>query len=220
MGNVIDLTGMKINKWTVIKCVGRNKSGGAVWECICECGNVRNVDGRSLRNGSSKCCGCDKKYWETHRHPWTKHLGRKDRLYGVWSGMKDRCYNHNAPAFIHYGGRGITMDPQWKESYESFRDWAMENGYDKNAKKGSCTIDRIDNDKGYYPDNCRWVSTKIQCNNTRVNHRLTFNGETHTITEWSEITGIRKDTLRRRVSEYGWSVERALTERTHKYKVK
>lgn len=100
---------------------------------------------------------------------WTvkNHGGHQERLYGIWEGMKTRCYNPNCKAYSHYGGRGITVCEAWLNSYPIFRDWALLNGYDDSAPRWQCTIDRIDNDKGYSPDNCRWVDMKVQRSNQR-----------------------------------------------------
>ena len=153
MGNVIDLTGKQFGRWAVLECVGRNKSGGAVWLCQCECGTMRDVDGRSLRDGVSKSCGC---LGAEHRLAAVRIKSRKhggkangttERLYGVWIGMKDRCDNQNSRYFSMYGGRGITLCDEW-EDYAAFREWALATGYDPTAPKGACTIDRIDNNKG------------------------------------------------------------------------
>lgn len=210
MGNVKDITGQTINNWYVIKEAGRSKSGTARFLCRCLlCGNERLVEGRSIRSGVSKGCGCyHPKRMETTRHD--------ERLYGVWGGMRDRCNNPNSPQYKWYGGRGIRICPEW-DDYSNFRSWAYSHGYDDSAKKYQCTIDRIDTNGNYSPDNCAWRTQKQQCNNTRSNHLLTHNNETHTIQEWSEITGIRKDTIRRRIAVYGWSVDRALSEKTHNH---
>lgn len=216
MGNVIDLKGRTFGRWRVIQCVGRTKSGGALWECECECGNIRNVDGHSLRSGVSKSCGClgAEHRIEASKKVVTKHGGRNERLYSVWQGIKERCFNKNNRNYAQYGGRGISMCKEW-EDYSVFRAWAIENGYDKDAPYSKCTLDRIDNNLGYNPENCRWVTSMEQCNNRSSNHLVTFNGEKHTISEWARITGIRKDTLRRRIMCYGWDIERALTEPVH-----
>ena len=219
MGKVKDISGQKINGWYIICEYGRNKSGGAMFLCKCDCGNIRVVDGRSIRSGSSKNCGC-KRNAETARRIKvisTKHGGKKERLYGIWRGMLDRCNNPKSPFYYRYGGRGIFVCNEWQESYASFRGWAVSSGYNKDASRGECTIDRINNDDGYTPNNCRWITLKQQCNNRSTNHLIEHNGVIHTLTEWSEITGIRKDTLRRRIFIYGWTVERALTEQTHNY---
>lgn len=197
-----------------------NKSGGSSWVCECECGVTRVVDGRSLRSGVSKSCGClgAEHRIEASVKSTTKHHGRTERLYSVWQGMKDRCKNPNSKFFDRYGGRGITICEEWDSDYGIFREWSIKNGYDPTRKKGDCTIERLDNNKGYCPENCAWRSSKEQCNNRSNNHIIEYNGESHTITQWSELTGIRKDTLRRRIVVYNWSVEKALktpSRRTH-----
>lgn len=111
------------------------------------------------------------------------------------------------------------MSDEWRNDYDAFRKWSLENGYDPLKCKYQCTIERVDNDVGYFPENCKWVSQKVQCNNRSNNHYIEYDGQRHTISQWAEITGIRKDTLRRRIVNYGWSVERALTENTHKYHI-
>lgn len=209
MGNVKDITGQTINSWYVIKEVGRSKSGSATFLCRCLlCGKEKIVEGRSVRSGASKCCGC----FHPKRIDVTRH---DERLYGVWHGIKDRCNNQNSPQYKWYGGRGIKVCEEWNNDYLAFREWAYSHGYDDSAIKYQCTIDRLDTNGNYSPDNCAWRTQKQQCNNTRSNHKITYNGETHTIQEWSEITGIRKDTLRRRIVIYGWPIERALTEKTN-----
>lgn len=213
MGNVKDITGQTINYWYVIKEVGRSKSGSATFLCHCLlCGKEKIVEGRSVRTGASKCCGCVKPdHVRNSRHD--------DRLYGVWHGIRDRCNNVNSPQYKWYGARGIKVCKEW-DNYLLFKEWAYSHGYDDSAPKYQCTIDRIDTNGNYSPENCAWHTQKQQCNNMRSNHLLTYNGETHTIQEWSEITGIRKDTIRRRIIIYGWSVERALSEQTHKHRRK
>ena len=132
------------------------------------------------------------------------------RLYSVWGHMKDRCYSKTDPSYKRYGGRGITVCDEWKNSFRAFCKWALEHGFDSDAKFGVCTLDRIDNDKGYSPDNCRWVDMITQARNRRSNKIITFHGESHTMTEWSEITGLKKTTLAKRL-DLGWNVEDALT---------
>lgn len=118
--------------------------------------------------------------------------------------MKDRCYREGSSAYEHYGGRGISVCNEWQHSFEAFRDWALANGY-----RDDLTIDRKDVNGDYCPENCRWATLKEQGNNKRYNHLVEYKGETHTLSEWSEITGIQCGTLYYRLKV--WSVEDALT---------
>ena len=121
------------------------------------------------------------------------------RLYNIFQGMKKRCYNKHRKDFYEYGGRGISICDEWLNDFQTFYDWSMSNGYDDNL-----TIDRIDNDKGYSPANCRWVDIKTQSNNTRKNVYLGYNGETMTLAEWSRKLNINRNTLKARYRK-GWS---------------
>lgn len=210
MGNMKDLTGQKFEMWTVLEVYGKNKSGGYMWLCQCDCGKIKAIDGRSLRSGTSKSCGCGRSvYGDLYGHG--KHNGRNDRLYAVWVGIKDRCLNSNSKFYHRYGGRGITICDEWKDDYPAFKEWAYSHGYNDQAPKGECTIDRINNDEGYSPENCRFTTSMEQCNNRSNNHRVEYNGEEHTIAEWCRITGIPKYTLLYRINRYGWDIEKALT---------
>ena len=122
--------------------------------------------------------------------------------------MKERCYNANSDRYKDYGGKGTTVFDEWKNNFQSFYDWAMANGY-----KDSLTIDRIDTNGNYEPANSRWITNKEQQNNRTDNHYVTFNGETKTLKEWSEFLGVNYSTLNHRINQYGWSVEKALTEK-------
>lgn len=213
MGNCKDITGMKFNMWTALERTGKNKSGGYMWRCRCDCGAERIVEGRSVRIGTSKCCGCTR----GKNNAWNvKHGGKKERLYSVWKSMKSRCLNKNDPSYNRYGGRGISICSDWLD-YAKFRNWALFSGYDPKSEYRKCTLDRINNDGNYCPENCRWVTQKIQNNNRSSNHYVTnSDGVSRTLSGWAETTGIRKDTLRRRIFVMNWNVDRALTEPVHK----
>ena len=129
------------------------------------------------------------------------------RLYSIWRDMKNRCNGLKEKDKKNYFDRGITYCTEW-ETFESFRDWALSHGY-----REDLTLDRINNDKGYSPDNCRWVTRSVQNNNTRQNHFITYNGEIHTLKEWSDILGINYKTLKSRILSYHWSIEEAFTTR-------
>lgn len=142
-----------------------------------------------------------------------KHGKSNTKLYGIWLSMKNRCLLQTDKQYGRYGGRGITVCPEWlgEHGFENFYDWAMSVGYDESKSRVEQSIDRIDVNGNYEPDNCRFASAKVQSNNRRSNHFLEFRGETHTIKEWSEITGIKNSTIERRLNEYGWSIEDSLT---------
>lgn len=137
-----------------------------------------------------------------------KHGGKGTRLYDIWKKMRGRCYNSNNPKYYRYGGRGITICEEWSD-FSVFRDWALSNGY-----SDTLTIDRVDNDGNYEPKNCRWATQKQQANNRgyRVDARLiTWNGETHSLSEWSTILGIKYKTLCER-HRRGWQLPKLFKE--------
>lgn len=139
------------------------------------------------------------------KNPNYKHGKSYHPLYIRWKGMKERCYNTNHNSYHNYGARGILMCDEWRDSFESFLNWSISNGY-----ASELTLDRIDNNKGYSPENCRWTDMKVQSNNTRKNVCITFNGETKTLSQWAEQLGGTHYLVAMRLKR-GWTVEEALT---------
>lgn len=176
--------------------------------CQCDCGNKKVIDSRNLYKGLTLSCGCLHK--ERTSAANSTHRDTDSRLYNVWSAIKRRCYNPTVPEYKRYGARGIDMCQDWKDNYESFMKWAMKNGYDPDAPRGQCTIDRIDNNKGYYPENCRWVSNIVQLNNISTNHNISHNGEEHSIADWSRILGIEYGKLYQRLAKNDFNLEKVL----------
>ncbi|MDY7303989.1 hypothetical protein UN728_03745 [Streptococcus suis] len=165
MGQFIDITGHRFGELTVVE---RSQYTGreVFWKCRCDCGREIITRGSSLRNGSSTTCDCSRVRHAKTGNAKRTHGFTGERLYRVWMGMKQRCYLKTHNRYANYGGRGITVCAEWKD-YLNFRKWAFANGYDPNAPRGSCTIDRIDVDGNYEPSNCRWVDSKIQAKNRR-----------------------------------------------------
>lgn len=207
MAKLRDLTGQKFGRLKVIERSNSNKRGRALWLCECECGKIKVISGTNLISNHTQSCGCllmESRY----KHGYEIN-GNVDRLYSIWRHMIERCYNENVESYKNYGGRGITVCEEWKNDIESFRKWAIENGYAENL-----TLDRKENDKGYSPDNCRWADLSMQANNRRSNVLIEYNGETKTLMQWCRELGISFSTTQNRLN-LGWSVERAFNEPVH-----
>lgn len=207
---LIDLTGQRFGRWTVLeKAPSRPMGSGAYWVCKCDCGNIKQVNSQILRNGRSQSCGC--LHYEQQSKRASTHGKSKTRLYNVWAGMRERCYCPSCNAYKYYGAVGITVCDEWKD-YVAFERWALANWYNQHAKPHQCTIDRIDNSKGYSPDNCRWVDSAVQANNTSANICISFNGKTQNLSEWCKELAMNYHRTYDRLFRYGWSVERAFIE--------
>ena len=207
MSKCISLIGQKFGRLTVIDRAD-NKGNRAMWKCVCSCPNknVCVVSTQNLKNGHTKSCGCYKLETVLKLKTINKTHGMTGtRIFTIWQKMKARCYNPKDKRYTDYGDRGITVCDEWKNDFQAFYEWSIDNGY-----KDNLSIDRIDNNNGYTPKNCRWSTVKTQNNNKRSNHLLTYNNETHTISEWAKIKKIKYVTLERRLNRLKWSVSKAL----------
>lgn len=177
-----DLSGQTFGRLHVLG-VDDRESRHTYFLCQCDCGNIISTRSDALTSGATVSCGCKKR--EQDRVNLTAHHSHKmsgSRIYGTWIGMKMRCYNKRDTKYYRYGGRGISVCDEWRNSFKSFYEWSIENGYSEEL-----TIDRINNDGNYEPSNCRWSTMSEQCNNRSSCVYLTIGNSTRTITEWCSI---------------------------------
>ena len=196
-----NLIGQKFGMLTVVSLVGKDKRGNKLWGCVCDCGNVKKhpVRASELKRGTTRSCGCI--MHETNKRKNATHGMTGTRIHSEYKYMMNRCYCKSSHSWDNYGGRGISVCDEWKGNFLAFYQWAMENGY-----SDELSLDRIDVNKGYSPENCRWATAKQQSNNKRTNVFVTCNGVTHTISEWADISGIGKSTILGRIKR-GWPTE-------------
>lgn len=194
INKVHDLTGQKFG---LLKVLGLEETNTrkTYWKCLCECGNIKTVRSDSLQCGAIRSCGCIKKQQDrinlTANH---SHKMSKTRLYHIWQNMKSRCSNPNNQDYQRYGGRGIAVCKEWENSFSEFMKWANKSGYSE-----TLSIDRIDFNGNYEPNNCRWATPKQQSNNRSSNHLVTIGKETMNISQWCEKYGIKLSVIRGKI---------------------
>jgi hypothetical protein len=204
----LNMIGSSFGRWTVIGTALPDKHRNVQWLCECECGTRRDVRGRALKNGTSQSCGCLK--IETFIDRNRKRYSSDTLEYGIWRSMVQRCHLPSTKAFKHYGALGITVCARWRNGtktsngFECFMD-------DMGARPSSKhSIDRINTNKGYFKNNCRWATKEQQANNCKSNRLVTFKWQTKTLTEWSRLLGLNYPALQYRLN-HGWTVKEAFT---------
>ena len=202
MSRHIDLTNQRFGRLVAIVKEGRNHRNYALWRCKCDCGNEKLIAYAELKKGRVKSCGC----WQRERMAALNksHGMSSSKEFRSWMKAKDRCFNPKHPAYEKYGGRGIVMCDEWRNSFTAFYEYM-----------GDCprtyTLDRIDNSKGYEPGNCRWASKKEQAMNSCWPKLVTIDGVTKNLSEWATLNGLRKESVYNRINKLGWSVEDAVS---------
>lgn len=193
MGKVKDITGIKYERLTPVSFVGI-KNHKAMWLCKCDCGKETVVSSSNLQSGTTRSCGCFKE--EKRIESRYKHGGEPKRLYHIWCGMRQRCENKKSHKYRIYGGRGISVCDEWKgnNGFVEFRKWALSHGYSDDL-----SLDRIDVNGNYEPQNCRWATAKEQALNTRFNKFYNGLGMSKRASEWAEYFGINRVTFYKRL---------------------
>lgn len=195
-----DIIGKRYGNLIVIKKIKKSKRNDFL--CKCDCGTKKVICKSSLINGFTKSCGCLIK--KGKENIFYKHGLTNTRIYNIYFSIKKRCYQSKDISYKNYGGRGIKVCDEWlnkENGFINFYNWAMQNGY-----RDDLSIDRIDNNGNYEPNNCRWTTKTFQNNNKRNNININFNEETHTLKEWSEILNLNYKTIFKRYKN-GYSIE-------------
>lgn len=208
-----DITGQRFGRLVALEYIGKRNVGVKkkytvpIWKCQCDCGNICEVSLYQLTSGSTKSCGCLKRDKIRERNRANTSYPEEDkRIARIWRAMIHRCENSGDGAYDTYGGRGISVCEEWHD-FCVFREWARTNGYDDNK-----SIDRIDYNGNYCPENCRWCTHQEQCNNTRANKYLEYNGKTQTLAEWCRELNLNYSRTKTRLNRLHWTIEKAFEE--------
>ena len=206
----MDLTGQKFGKLTVLGLAPKQETGKQLWICQCDCGNtcIHQTGDLTKTKDPVQSCGCLHSEVLAQRNresaAWGGDTVKHERLHQIWTAMRHRCNSPNDEHYHLYGGRGITVCPEWQDNWFAFRDWALSHGYQDNL-----TIDRIDTNGNYEPDNCRWATQQEQMNNTRINKMLFYKNEWDTLANWCRRLHLNYYRVKTRLNACGYSVEDA-----------
>lgn len=207
-----DFIGKKFNRLTVldeeVRRIGKYNKCVHFFKCQCDCGKITHTRKFYVIHGRVKSCGCysrEKVAERNLKHGQAKH-GKNTNLYRRWVSMRSRCKCEFPSIYKNYGSRGISVCKEWDKSFEAFAEWAINNGY-----REDLTLDRIDVNGNYEPDNCRWITNAEQQNNRRDNVIIEIDGEEHNITEWIRLKGLNEGTIKCRIYGYGWDPKEAIT---------
>ena len=199
----VDLTGQKFGRLTVVR-FDHKENGRKYYLCQCDCGNFKIVSNHSLKSGNIKSCGCLHKEILIQRNKDNRiHHPENERLLRIWRAMLHRCYKETDEHYDYYGGRGIKVCDDWHD-FETFQKWALANGYADNL-----TIDRLDGNKDYCPENCSWATMTVQNNHKSDTKWLTYKGKTQSLSDWCRELGLDYFRIKARLNSLGWSVEDA-----------
>lgn len=218
MREVKDRVGETVGRLTIIDRgedkFSKHGTRRVYWVCQCECGNIKTIRADQLDGKHTMSCGCLQREksaeYNSTRERKVIYGDSRERIHNIWYLIKYRCEDETSPTYRHYGGRGIKMCQEWSDGidgYWKFKTWSLDNGYADNL-----TIDRIDNDGCYSPENCRWVDHSVQGNNKRNNIILEYDGREQTLSQWARELGVPMKSLHRRIRGLGWDVERAFTQ--------
>ena len=205
MSKFIDLTGNRYSNLVVLE-KAYSENGVVIWKCKCDCGKITLVRGQNLKSGAVKSCGC----LRINAKPTLRHNMSNTRLYKIWASMKNRCYTPSHHSYKNYGGRGIGLCDDWKDAPDAFFDWAKSSGY-----TDEMTIERIDVNGNYCPENCTWIPANEQQRNRRSCQFFTHNGVTKNLMDWCHDLGLDYKNVHNRIHKLGWSFERAISEPVH-----